>query len=636
MAVVYKAYDTHLEQDVAVKVIRTDHLGPAVLDRALKRFEREAKSVAKLNHSNIVSVIDYGEQEGSPYLVMPYLPGGTLKQYLKINGKLSWQKSIQLLLPIAEALGYAHQHNLVHRDVKPANILLTANGEPMLTDFGVAKVLDEEVTQDLTGTAATVGTPEYMAPEQIMSKTVDHRADIYALGVVFFEMVTGRRPYEADTPMAVLVKHASAPLPRPGDLVLDLPYGVEKVLIKTLQKKPEDRYQSMSEFAEALRALLSTGTVTTPPPIQIEEPKAKPQQPIRSTSWLKLIMFGVTGVVLITAIVVGLTSGFLSGRLTQKTDTDPGKLIETATIFLPTLTQLPTTPAEYMSTITITPTFIETEIAQNNDTLMVYVPEGAFLMGSVENDDDSDADERPQHTIVLEAFYIDLTEVTNAMFAAFVAETNYRTDAEKTGKSYALVGSEWLEVSGADWQHPFGPSSNIDGLADHPVIHVSWNDATAYCHWARKRLPTEAEWEKAARGTGGAIYPWGNSPPAGNLVNYADINTNFEWSVKSVNDGYKYTSPVGSYPNGASPYGALDMAGNVWEWVADWYGKDYYLQSPEHNPTGPASGTIRVMRGGAWDDLIKGIRSSYRAAYAQANTNGDTGFRCASSNEVVP
>lgn len=137
--------------------------------------------------------------------------------------------------------------------------------------------------------------------------------------------------------------------------------------------------------------------------------------------------------------------------------------------------------------------------------------------------------------------------------------------------------------------------------------------------------------EKAARGTAGTTYPWGNDPPAGNLVNYADSNTNFDWSVRSVNDGYKYTAPVGSYPDGANPYGLLDAAGNVWEWVADWYGKEYYSQSPESNPQGPTTGTIRVMRGGAWDDLISGIRSSYRAAYAQTNTNGDTGFRCASS-----
>ncbi|MBT7790870.1 MAG: serine/threonine protein kinase, partial [Calditrichaeota bacterium] len=164
MAVVYKAYDTRLETDVAVKVIRTESLPQNTVERALKRFEREAKALARLNHQNIVNVTDYGEYEGKPYLVMPYFPGGTLKQ--KLGKPIPWQEAVEMLLPIAEALDYAHSQKMVHRDVNPANILLTERGQPMLTDFGIAKVLDIEETMDLTGTSAAVGTPEYMAPEQ--------------------------------------------------------------------------------------------------------------------------------------------------------------------------------------------------------------------------------------------------------------------------------------------------------------------------------------------------------------------------------------------------------------------------------------------------------------------------------------
>jgi len=195
MATVYKAYDTRLEADVAVKVIRTDKFTPEVLARALKRFEREAKALARLTHPNIVKVSDYGEYEGSPYLVMPYLPGGNLKAFLKQRGHLLWQEAVKLLLPIAEALDYAHSQNVIHRDVKPSNILLTERGQPMLTDFGVAKVLEEEATIDLTGTGMGVGTPEYMAPEQFQGKAIDGRADIYSLGIVFFETLTHRFPY---------------------------------------------------------------------------------------------------------------------------------------------------------------------------------------------------------------------------------------------------------------------------------------------------------------------------------------------------------------------------------------------------------------------------------------------------------
>ena len=254
MATVYKAYDTRLETDVAVKVIRTDNLAPSIVERALKRFEREAKALAKLTHANIVKVTDYGEYEGKPYLVMPYLPGGTLKA--RLQGKpMPWREAVHWLLPIARALSYAHKQGMIHRDIKPSNILITEAGDPLLTDFGIAKIIDEEATVDLTGTSATVGTPEYMAPEQVTSKTVDARADIYALGVVFYEMVTGRKPFQADTPMAVLFKQASEPLPRTGQFVRDVPESVEKVLIKALAKKPEDRYQSMDEFVNAMMQL---------------------------------------------------------------------------------------------------------------------------------------------------------------------------------------------------------------------------------------------------------------------------------------------------------------------------------------------------------------------------------------------
>jgi serine/threonine protein kinase len=257
MATVYKAFDTRLECDVAVKVISTRKFAPDAAERALKRFEREAKALARLTHPNIVGVSDYGEYEGSPYLVMEFLPGGNLKQYLHERGRIPWQDAARLLLPVARALEFAHSRGVIHRDVKPSNILLTESGQPMLTDFGVAKVLEEEATLDITGTSAAVGTPEYMAPEQT-GKNIDHRVDIYALGIVFYEMITGRRPFEADTPLAVLVKQASEPLPRPSKFVPGLPDAVERVLLKALAKKPADRYADMAVFRDSLDTLLTT------------------------------------------------------------------------------------------------------------------------------------------------------------------------------------------------------------------------------------------------------------------------------------------------------------------------------------------------------------------------------------------
>jgi serine/threonine protein kinase len=253
MAIVYKAFDTRLESDVAIKVIRTERFKGENIGKALKRFEREAKALAKLSHPNIVNVLDYGEHEGRPYLVMPYLSGGTLKSLL--GEKLPYSRAVSLMVSVANALAYAHSHGIVHRDVKPSNILITESGEPTLTDFGVAKILQAEETMDLTATGMGVGTPEYMAPEQGLGKKVDHRADIYALGVILYEMVVGRKPYQADTPMAVLYKQMTDPLPRPSSLVPDLLPEVENILLKSLAKSPENRYKTMKRMAEALSGL---------------------------------------------------------------------------------------------------------------------------------------------------------------------------------------------------------------------------------------------------------------------------------------------------------------------------------------------------------------------------------------------
>ncbi len=258
MATVYKAFDSRLERDVAVKVIRSDIVRDEMF---LKRFEREAKALARLSHPNIVKVLDYGEHDGSPYLVMEYMRGDTLK---KLLGKpIPWREAARMLMPIAEALGYTHKQNIIHRDVKPSNFLMTDSNHLMLSDFGIAKILDNPDAVQLTGTGIGVGTPEYMAPEQGLGETVDHRADIYALGVVFYEMVTGQKPYRADTPMAVMYKQIADPLPPPRQYVPNLPDNVEAILVKALAKKPDDRFKDMAEFAQALQEVVENANSST-------------------------------------------------------------------------------------------------------------------------------------------------------------------------------------------------------------------------------------------------------------------------------------------------------------------------------------------------------------------------------------
>jgi serine/threonine protein kinase len=253
MAAVYRAYDTRLERDVAIKVVRKESIPPEQLERILKRFEREAKSLAKFLHPNIVPVHDYGEFEGAPYLAMAYLPGGTLKD--KIGSPIPVQEALSYIVPIANALAYAHRRGVIHRDVKPSNILITEDGTVMLSDFGIAQILEESTTQ-LTATGMGVGTPEYMAPEQWQGKATE-ASDQYALGVVLYELLTGQKPFSAETPLAVALKVMSDPLPKPSEFVNGIPEDVEKMLYKVLARDPQDRYEDMHTLKNALESFFT-------------------------------------------------------------------------------------------------------------------------------------------------------------------------------------------------------------------------------------------------------------------------------------------------------------------------------------------------------------------------------------------
>jgi formylglycine-generating enzyme required for sulfatase activity len=263
-----------------------------------------------------------------------------------------------------------------------------------------------------------------------------------------------------------------------------------------------------------------------------------------------------------------------------------------------TPTPIPTTAPTFVSpTDTPAPTLNvgSIMISEKDGMEMVYVPPGEFIMGSPEGE--SLYDERPQHTIYLNGFWIDKTEVTTAQY-----------------KRCMEVGACTAPRGLAPWD-----DCNIDmaGKLDHPINCVDWNQATAYCSWADRRLPTEAEWEKAARGIEGRIYPWSDVWDSGKL-NFSD-------------SALHSTTDVGSFPTGASPYGALDVVGNVWEWVADWYNETYYTTSPRENPQGPVSGQFRVLRGGSWATDSYNIRTAIRLSNPPDFSVDEVGFRCAHS-----
>jgi serine/threonine protein kinase len=280
MGVVYLAQQSRPHRQVAVKALLLSLLpDPERRSRFLQRFRREADAVAQLDHPNILPIYEYGEQTDLAYLVMPYVTGGTLRDRVERKGQLPFPEVAGFLAQMAGALDYAHAHGVIHRDVKPQNMLLYPDKRLMLSDFGIAKVAEQAAADEdaptlpqLTTMGHVVGTPDYIAPEQAMGQQVDTRADIYSLGVVLFYLVTGRVPFVGAQPMTVAAKHVSEPPPSPRQFRPDLPPAAERVILKAMAKNPDERYRTAGELAQAFRAALPKVTVPVPGPGQNQPP----------------------------------------------------------------------------------------------------------------------------------------------------------------------------------------------------------------------------------------------------------------------------------------------------------------------------------------------------------------------------
>jgi serine/threonine protein kinase len=254
MAAVYKAYHPAVERYVALKVLPR-HMSSS--DEFVTRFKREARLLAQLQHPHILPVFDYGEADGYPYIVMPFIVSGTLADVLR-NQRLSLSEVRRVITQIGDALSYAHGRGMIHRDIKPSNVLIDERGNCLLTDFGLARMA--EAAEKLTTSGAIMGTPAYMSPEQGMGSNIDHRSDLYSLGVVLYEMITGRVPYTAETPIGVVFKHIQDPLPSARKLNPNLSEALELVLLKSLAKNPDDRYQKADEFVRAIQRVIPEST----------------------------------------------------------------------------------------------------------------------------------------------------------------------------------------------------------------------------------------------------------------------------------------------------------------------------------------------------------------------------------------
>jgi serine/threonine protein kinase len=624
MATVYKAFDTRLEREVAIKVIRREVFAPDEMEMLLKRFEREAKSVARLSHPNIVGVIDYGEFEGAPYLVMEYLPGGTLKD--RLGRPIPWREAIRLILPIVRALEYVHDRQIINRDVKPSNMLMTENGEPMLTDFGLVKIFadkDKDGTTTITTSGTGLGTPDYMAPEQWTGEATA-QSDLYSLGVVLYEMITGRRPYSADTPAGVLLKQANEPLPLPTTYIPDLPRDIESVLLKALAKDPANRYPDMHTFRNELENLLA-GKRVSASTVKVEqlreqmtgkvEKQPTPAEtialPTPRGKWA-LPAFGIAigGLLVLVIAIGGCWMLYANSNLFL-----PGTNVATATQHLiPSPTAVPASPIPASPTTvsstempqptdippTNTPvpaaTSLPSEIKDGKNVSMVLIPAGDFTMGS---NDTGDAGVRPAHTVYVDAFYIDKYEVTNEMYDACA----YAVECRKPQQSGSATHSTYF---------------NNPVFANYPVIFIDWKMARAYCEWRGARLPTEAEWEKAARGTDERTYPWGNEAPNCSYANLTGCNGD--------------TTPVDQYEQGLSPYGVYGMAGNVWEWTSTLF--KLYPYDASDGREDPDSLGKRVARGGSWHTIggnAGNARTDTRLELDPGYYGAYVGVRCAQS-----
>lgn len=657
---VYKAWDTNLNSPCAVK----ENLDTS--SNAQRMFYKEASILNMLKHYNLPRVTDYFFIQGQgQYLVMDYVEGEDIQAKIdKVGGPLQEQLVLPWIEQICDALSYLHSQNppIIHRDIKPANIRITSQGQAMLVDFGIAKVYDPAVNTTIGARAIT---PGYSPNEQYGSGgRTDTRTDVYALGATLYTLLTGYVPPETPD------RNLGVSLTAPRQLNPSISQQTEGVILRAMEMLPENRFQSISEFSDKL--LNPAVAVTTPQsiPSTVKVPQSQgPASPVAPPmshppasslgrkpryAWFVLTALLIATLYLIIANNNGNWPFNAASEIIPPTIETALLATEVAPAVGSVSTSSPTfTVATLQSEPTITPSIENTlsisspspskppDGAQLGDTwirpadkmLMNFIPSGEFLMGSTNSDPYADDDEKPQHTVFLDDYWIDRTEVTNSMFDLFTQATGYQTTAEKEGSGIVFNVStmSWEDMAGADWRHPMGLSSSLVGLDDHPVVQVSWYDAIAYCTWAGGRLPTEAEWEKAARGSDGRIYPWENQLMTGNLMNFCDKNCPGDWKDENIDDGYAYTSPIGNYPSGASPFGLMDTVGNAWEWVNDLYGKTYFANSPSINPTGPSSGTEHVIRGGSWDYSSKIARIAVRVQCEPYYRSGIGSFRCAYS-----
>lgn len=626
--VVYKARDITLDRVVALKML---HAQLTLDDRFVQYFEREARSLAKIDHPNVVTIHEIGNVDGQVYIAMRYLANGNLAEKLRREGPLRQNEAFQIFSQICNGLTAGHKRGIVHRDVKPGNILFDDYGQAVVADFSIAKAVQMSTVVASSGSVGFAGTPSYMSPEMWDDGVVTPAVDQYSLACVLYEMLTGRKLFEGETTSKIMHSHFA-----PLNLPESMPDGLRAILKRALAFNPESRFSSIDEFRRAVENYAKTGAylpyesqvniIIEPNPLLDERLRDKPDNKLaavkakanQSKRLPATLLWIIAGALVIILPVFFLTRAKLSSALVKEMPSLPTDI----PTIVSTKTTEPSDPITVPSVPTIVPTsFIaptktpEPTIETNNTRLrkidameQVLVPAGSFTMGS----DYEEQREKPEHTVWLDDYWIDAFEVTNAQYAMCVSAGV--CDAPDYRNSLT--------------QDRYYGNASFD---NYPVLFISWYDASDYCGWVGGRLPTEAEWEKAARGDQDArMFPWGDFF-AGNYANLCDQNCTMSWKNNTYDDGFIDTAPVTAFPDGVSQYGAMNMCGNVCEWVADWYKSDYFYNMQDWSePTGPTSGTTRVIKGGSWYDDTDILRVSARYGFDPNKSYYDVGFRCVS------
>lgn len=457
MSHVYRARDTVIGRTVAIKILTEQGCAD---QEAKARFLLEAQMSGNIAHENIINIYDYGEEQERPYIVMEFLVGQDLRDAIKNNQTGDLDKKLGIALQIAKALEFVHSKKIVHRDIKPENVHLDASGKAKLMDFGIAKA--EGLTMTRAGFA--LGTPYYMAPEQVRGETVTDAADIYAFGILMYELLTGQKPITGDTVERLFYAILNEPLNPEHLRQVGTPQPIIDFILRCTAKKAAERYPSFTAVVAELQSFLKKAE---PLPVAVAAPET-----------------GKSGK-LVALVVVGLVLATVAGFVWYAWPKAKPKLAET----------------------------IATDTGQ-----MMLVPAGRFLYGE------------DKRTMIVPDFYIDRTEVTNAAYAKFCAATG----------------------------HALPPGFSRDRL-DEPVVNVTIVDAQAFAKWAQKRLPNSQEWEKAARGVDGRTYPWGDQADPSR----ADVSDNPKFAGKPA------MVSADSFFESESPFKALNMTGNVLEYVDD-------------------------------------------------------------------